>query len=75
MSGQRKCIRVWVRTIGMPIGYNDIDEPIINPSIKQKDVKSTLGLKSFWIFLHNITCLAILRSKWKEIRFRVKIIN
>ncbi len=38
MSGQLKCIRVWVRTIGMPIEYNDIDEPI-NPLIKQKDVK------------------------------------
>ena len=74
MSGQLKCIRVWVRTIGMPIGYNDIDKPI-NPLIRQKDVKSALGLRSFWIFLHNITCLAILRSKWKEIRFRVKIIN
>jgi len=41
MSGQLKCIRVWVRTIGMLIEYNDIDEPI-NPLIKQKDVKKVL---------------------------------
>ena len=38
MSGQRKWIKLWARTVGMPIGYNDTDLPI-NPPIKQKDVK------------------------------------
>jgi len=33
MSGQRKWIKIWAKTVGMPIGYNDIDEPI-NPPIK-----------------------------------------
>ena len=59
MSGQRKWIKVWARTVGMPIGYSDTDQPI-NPPIKQKDVKHALALRTFWILLHIITCFAIL---------------
>ncbi|MDG2268229.1 MAG: hypothetical protein P8L69_04805 [Alphaproteobacteria bacterium] len=46
MSGQRKWIKVWARTIGMPIGYSDTDQPINTP-IKQKDVKHALALRTF----------------------------
>ena len=46
MSGQRKWIKVWARTIGMPIGYSDTYQPINTP-IKQKDVKHALALRTF----------------------------
>ena len=66
MSGQRKWIKVWARTIGMPIGYSDTDQPINTP-IKQKDVKHALALRTFWILLHIITCFAILAGNGRTL--------
>jgi len=66
MSGQRKWIKVCARTVGMPIGYSDTDQPI-NPPIKQKDVKRALALRTFWILLHIITCFAILAGNGRTL--------
>ena len=37
MSGQRRFLKVWARTVGMPIGVNDEDKPEFLP-ITQTDV-------------------------------------
>ena len=35
MSGQREWLKIWARTVGMPIGKTDEDKPRFMP-IKQK---------------------------------------
>ena len=59
MSGQRRFLKVWARTVGMPIGLNDEDKPEFLP-IVQTDVKKALLLRTFWIVLHVVTCLLII---------------
>ena len=54
MSGQRRFIKTWARTVGMPIGLNNEDKPEFLP-ITQRDVKSALALRKFWIILHILT--------------------
>jgi len=34
MSGQRRFLKVWARTVGMPIGVDDDDKPEFCPSLK-----------------------------------------
>ena len=55
MSGQRRFLKFWARTVGMPIGLNDDDKPEFLP-IPQEDVKRALAFRTFWIALHIITC-------------------
>lgn len=59
MSGQRRWLKLWARTVGMPIGLNDDDKPEFLP-ITQKDVKRALLFRTFWIVLHVVTCLMII---------------
>ena len=58
MSGQRRWIKVWARTVGMPVGLTDDDKPEFLP-IKQTDVTKALAFRTFWIVLHVVTCLMI----------------
>ena len=32
MSGQRRFLKLWARTVGMPVGINDEDKLLIAPS-------------------------------------------
>ena len=66
MSGQRRWLKLWARTVGMPIGINDEDKPEFLP-IPQEDVKRALGLRTFWIVFHIITCLTIIAGNTKTI--------
>jgi hypothetical protein len=59
MTGQRKWLRMWARTVGMPIGITDDDKPEFLP-ISQRDVRRALAFRTFWIALHVITCVAII---------------
>ena len=59
MTGQRRWLKIWSRTVGMPIGINDKDKPEFLP-IKQNDVKKALAFRTFWILLHVLTCLLII---------------
>ena len=59
MSGQRRFLKVWARTVGMPIGVNDEDKPEFLP-ITQKDVRRALAFRTFWIVLHVLTCVMII---------------
>ena len=59
MSGQRRFLKVWARTVGMPIGVNDNDKPEFLP-ITQKDVRRALAFRTFWIVLHIVTCVMII---------------
>lgn len=59
MSGQRRWLKLWARTVGMPIGLNDEDKPEFLP-ITQKDVRRALTFRTFWIVLHIVTCLMII---------------
>ena len=59
MSGQRRWLKVWARTVGMPVGITDEDKPEFLP-IKQTDVKKALVFRSFWIKLHVLTCVMII---------------
>ena len=66
MSGQRRWLRVWARTVGMPIGLDDNDKPEFLP-ITQTDVKKALAFRTFWIVLHVFTCLMIIAVNTKAI--------
>ncbi len=61
MSGQRQFLKMWARVVGMPIGITDEDEPKFLP-INQKNVKQALILRTFWIVLHIVTCVAIIAN-------------
>ena len=66
MSGQRRWLRVWARTVGMPIGLDDNDKPEFLP-ITHTDVKKALAFRTFWIVLHVFTCLMIIAGNTKAI--------
>ena len=55
MSGHRRFLRFWARTVGMPVGLNDDDKPEFLP-ISQTDVRRALAFRTFWIVLHIVTC-------------------
>ena len=59
MTSQRRWLKIWARTVGMPIGVNDEDKPEFLP-IKQTDVKKALAFRTFWVLLHILTCLLII---------------
>jgi len=59
MSGQRRWLKVWRRTVGMPVGITDDDKPEFLP-IKQDDVFKALVFRTFWIVLHVVTCVMII---------------
>ena len=59
MSGQRRWLKLWARTVGMPVGIDDNDKPEFLP-ITQSDVKKALAFRTFWIVLHVLTCCAII---------------
>ena len=55
VSGQRRLLKWWARTVGMPIGLTDEDKPEFLP-IPQEDVRRALLFRTFWIVLHICTC-------------------
>ena len=59
MQGQRRWLKLWARTVGMPIGISDDDKPEFLP-ITQDDVKKALAFRTFWIILHVLTCVMII---------------
>ena len=66
MSGQRRWIKVWARTVGMPVGVTDEDKPEFLP-IKQSDVTKALAFRTFWIVLHVVTCLMIVAGNGRSL--------
>jgi hypothetical protein len=66
MSGQRRFLKTWARTVGMPIGINDEDKPEFLP-ISMNDVKKALAARTFWIVLHILTCVMIILGNAKAI--------
>jgi hypothetical protein len=64
MSGQRRWLILWARTVGMPIGINDNDKPEFLP-ITQSDVRKALAFRTFWIVLHIVTCVMIIAGNAK----------
>jgi hypothetical protein len=68
MSGHRKFIKMWSRAVGMPIGDTDKDKPEFQP-ITQLDVKKALALRTFWIVLHVLTCVAIIAGNGRVLNF------
>jgi len=66
VSGQRRWLKWWARTVGMPIGLTDDDKPEFLP-ITQKDVKRALWARTFWIALHIITCIMIIAGNSKSL--------
>ena len=59
MSNQRRFLKLWARTVGMPIGVDDEDKPEFLP-ITQTDVKKALAFRTFWVVLHVVTCMLII---------------
>ena len=68
MSGQRRWLKLWARTVGMPIGIDDNDKPEFLP-ITQSDVKKALAFRTFWIVLHVVTCVMIIAGNAKVLFF------
>lgn len=68
MSGQRRWLRVWARTVGMPVGLNDADKPEFLP-ITQSDVRKALAFRTFWIVLHIATCAMIIAGNGRGLGF------
>ena len=66
MSGQRRWLKLWARTVGMPIGITDEDKPEFLP-ITQNDVHKALAFRTFWIVLHVLTCFLIIAGNTKII--------
>jgi hypothetical protein len=66
MSGQRRFLKMWARTVGMPIGITDEDKPEFLP-ITQTDVKRALAFRTFWIVLHVVTCFVIIAGNLKTL--------
>ena len=64
MSGQRRWLKLWARTVGMTVGINDDDKPEFLP-ITQSDVKKALAFRTFWIILHILTCAMIIAGNAK----------
>ena len=61
----RKWLVLWSRVVGMPIGVTDDDKPQFLP-ITQRDVNFALAMRTFWIFLHIVTCIAIILNAWRH---------
>jgi len=68
LSGQRRFLKMWARTVGMPIGLNDDDKPEFLP-ITQTDVRKALAFRTFWIVLHVVTCLFIISGNGRTLGF------
>ena len=66
MSGQRRWLKMWARTVGMPIGLTDEDKPEFLP-ITQTDVQKALWFRTFWIVLHILTCFAIIAGNGRTL--------
>lgn len=66
MSGQRRWLTTWARTVGMPVGLTDNDKPEFLP-ITQRDVKKALAFRSFWIILHVLTCCMIITGNGRTL--------
>jgi hypothetical protein len=66
MSGQRRWLKLWSRTVGMPVGLDDDDKPEFLP-IKQHDVIKALWFRTFWIVLHIVTCCAIIAGNGRTL--------
>ena len=66
MSGQRRWLKVWARTVGMPAGIPDEDKPEFLP-ITQTDVKKALVFRTFWIILHVLTCVMIIAGNGRSL--------
>ena len=64
MQGQRRWLKLWARTVGMPIGITDDDKPEFLP-ITQHDVRKALAFRTFWIVLHVVTCVMIIAGNAK----------
>ena len=68
MSGQRRWLKLWARTAGMPVGIDDNDKPEFLP-ITQSDVRKALAFRTFWIVLHILTCAFIIAGNGKMLGF------
>jgi len=68
MSGQRRWLKTWARTVGMPIGITDDYKPEFLP-IRQSDVKKALAFRTFWIVLHIVTCLFIILGNGRNLGY------
>ena len=66
MSGQRRWLKLWARTVGMPVGITDEDKPEFLP-ITQTDVKKALVFRTFWIILHVLTCVMIIAGNGRSL--------
>ena len=66
MSGQRRFLKTWARTVGMPIGVTDDDKPEFLP-IPQRDVRRALLFRTFWIVLHIATCCMIITGNGRTL--------
>jgi|TARA_B100000780_G_scaffold154033_1_gene107702 hypothetical protein len=66
MTGQRRVLKLWARTVGMPIGITDNDKPEFLP-INQSDVQKALAFRTFWIVLHVVTCMAIIAGNGRTL--------
>ena len=53
MSGQRRWLKLWSRTVGMPVGLDDDDKPEFLP-ITQDDVH-----KALWFRLSGLSCIFV----------------
>jgi hypothetical protein len=68
MSGQRRWLKTWARTVGMPIGLTDDDKPEFHP-ITQRSVMKALAFRTFWIILHVVTCFSIIAGNGRNLNF------
>ena len=51
--------KIWARATGHLMGNNDSDRPDV-PILTLKEARIALFLKTFWVFVHIITCFFII---------------
>ena len=66
MSEQHRWLKWWARTVGMPIGLKDDDNPEFLP-ISQRAAKRALWARTFWIVLHIFTCFIIIAGNGRTL--------
>ena len=53
--------KIWARATGHLMGESDKDKPVV-PILTVREARIALFLKTFWIFLHVITCCFIIAN-------------
>lgn len=53
--------KIWARATGHLMGKDDHDRPDV-PILSLKEARIALGIKTFWVVIHVVTCCFIIAN-------------